>query len=204
MNELEKIAEYFIVFNDNDTEKEFLQKCLKQHENVIESNNNDIIKIFHLSIIFTEVQNRINNLENNKMNDLNCVDSSILDKIRNSEKIGNKLEHDLAFTDNTYIEIASEIAFNSVHDYKIRNSHDDSELCKIHFQEGAVKETGVNGIFMEDIISICINRLENFQNSDFRCRENAVAITKLEETLMWLRKRTLNRQKRGVQGTYQK
>ena len=53
---------------------------------------------------------------------------------------------------------------------------------------------------MDDLIAICINRLENFQNSEYKCRENAVAITKLEESLMWLRKRTLNRNKRNVLG----
>lgn len=114
----------------------------------------------------------------------------------------NKLEHDLITTDNTYIE-HDDINFNAPHNYIVK-SNNGNELTKIHFQEGTVKEVGLNGIFIEDLIAICINRLENFQNSDFRCRENAVAITKLEESLMWLRKRTLNRQKRNVQGTYVK
>jgi hypothetical protein len=33
------------------------------------------------------------------------------------------------------------------------------------------------------------------------CRENAIVITKLEESLMWLNKRTADRQARGVEGT---
>ena len=117
----------------------------------------------------------------------------------------SKLEHDLITTDNTHIAIDNDsFAFNAPHDYEILSVNTNKELCKIHFQQGGVKESGRNGIFMEDLIAICINRLENFQNSDFRCRENAVAITKLEESLMWLRKRTLNRQKRNVQGKYEK
>jgi hypothetical protein len=63
---------------------------------------------------------------------------------------------------------------------------------------------GVNGVFNQDLIGMVICRLEHFQNSDFKCRENAMAITKLEEALMWLRKRTVNREKRGVLGTMQK
>jgi hypothetical protein len=115
----------------------------------------------------------------------------------------SKLEHDLITTDNTHIVIDNDsIQFNAPHDYEILQNDNNNMLCKVHFQQGGVKEAGLNGIFMEDLIAICINRLENFQNSDFRCRENAVAITKLEESLMWLRKRTLNKQKRNVQGKY--
>lgn len=74
-------------------------------------------------------------------------------------------------------------------------------LATIHFQEGPIKEKGVNGINNEDAIVMVIRRLEEFQNSEFKCRENAVAITKLEEALMWLRKRTMGRENRGVVGT---
>jgi hypothetical protein len=78
-----------------------------------------------------------------------------------------KVESDLITNDNTYIE-CGEVNYNSPHDYIVKNVHNDNELCKIHFQEGPVKEAELNGIFMEDLIAICINRLENFQNSDFR------------------------------------
>ena len=75
-------------------------------------------------------------------------------------------------------------------------------LCEIHFQEGPIKECGVNGVCDEDLINMVIDRLEHFQNSDFRCRENALAITALEEALLWLRKRTMGREQRGVEGTH--
>lgn len=74
-------------------------------------------------------------------------------------------------------------------------------LAKVHFQEGPIKEQGVNGINNEDAIVMVIRRLQGFQDSPFSCRENAMAITKLEEALMWLRKRTMNREKREVVGT---
>lgn len=108
------------------------------------------------------------------------------------------LEQDLITNDYTFIE-HDKNTFKAPHNYIIR-CVEGNILCGVHFQEGMVKEKGLNGIFMEDLIAICINRLENFQTSEFKCRENAVTITKLEESLMWLRKRTLNRQKRGVQG----
>jgi hypothetical protein len=76
------------------------------------------------------------------------------------------------------------------------------ELSEIKFQSGPIKESGINGVQNEDLIAMCISRLEAFQNSEFKCRENAVAITKLEEALMWLRKRTTDREIRGVEGTH--
>lgn len=78
---------------------------------------------------------------------------------------------------------------------------DTDLLAKIHFQEGPIKEQGVNGINNEDAIVMVIRRLQGFQDSPFSCRENAMAITKLEEALMWLRKRTMGRENRGVEGT---
>lgn len=113
-----------------------------------------------------------------------------------------ELNHDLITKENTYI-MHDEKVFNSPHNYTI-HAKDDTLLCGIHFQEGPVKENTLNGIFHEDLIAIVLDRLNNFQESEYSCRENAVAITKLEESLMWLRKRTLNRQKRGVQGTSEK
>ena len=73
---------------------------------------------------------------------------------------------------------------------------------KVNFQEGPIKENGINGVCNEDLILMVLTRLESFQSSDYRCRENACAITKLEESLMWLRKRTQDRETRGVEGTH--
>lgn len=74
-------------------------------------------------------------------------------------------------------------------------------LAKIHFQEGPVKENGVNGVANEDLLVMVVRRLQGFQESEFKCRENAMAITKIEEALLWLRKRTMGRENRGVVGT---
>lgn len=74
-------------------------------------------------------------------------------------------------------------------------------FCTVKFQKGPVKENGVNGCFQEDLIAIVIDRLRCFQAGDFACRENALALTKLEEALHWLNHRTNDRQARGVEGT---
>lgn len=70
----------------------------------------------------------------------------------------------------------------------------------IDFQNGPIAEAGVNGITQEALIAICIDRLRSFQAGPFACRENALALTKLEEAMHWLHARTRDRQWRGVEG----
>lgn len=74
----------------------------------------------------------------------------------------------------------------------------------ISFQNGPIQEAGVNGISGEALLAVVIDRLRCFQAGSFACRENALALTKLEESLMWLQKRTRDRLARGVEGTNQK
>lgn len=93
------------------------------------------------------------------------------------------------------------------HSYQIQfpEAHDSEELggiIDIKFQQGPLQETGYNGITDEALIAIVIDRLEGFNTGPFRNRYNSLAITKLEEGLMWLNKRTTDRQNRGVEGTH--
>ena len=53
----------------------------------------------------------------------------------------------------------------------------------------------------EEVLEVLIDRM-NFLQSKFPCRENAIVITKLEESLMWLNKRTQDRLKRNVEGKH--
>ena len=118
-----------------------------------------------------------------------------------------KLQHDLLTSKYTTVLMEKEYKFNAPHKFVVVGSNEDgtgSQLAEIHFQEGPIKESGVNGVCNEDVISMVIARLEGFQKSEFACRENALAITKLEEALLWLRKRTMGRENRGVEGTHQK
>lgn len=103
-----------------------------------------------------------------------------------------------------YTQIKHELNYNynAPHTFRVERVEDGKELANIHFQEGPIKECGVNGVCNEDLIAMVIRRLEGFQNSEFRCRENACTITKLEEALMWLRKRTTDREIRNVEGTH--
>ncbi len=51
-----------------------------------------------------------------------------------------------------------------------------------------------NGAFVEGVIAAAIDRLEYYQASKFKCRENALAITMLEEALLWCQHWTANRE----------
>lgn len=72
------------------------------------------------------------------------------------------------------------------------------------FQNGPIPEKGVNGVTHEALLAIVADRLRSFQSGPFACRENALALTKIEEAQHWLQARTLGRMRRGVEGTHQK
>ena len=75
-------------------------------------------------------------------------------------------------------------------------------ITNILFQNGPIKEVGVNGLTHEVLLAIIIDRLQSFQEGPFKSRENAIALTHLETALLWLHKRTLDRQARGVEGMH--
>ncbi len=123
-----------------------------------------------------------------------------------------KLQHPLLTTKYTEVfhEDADQMKYNAPHHFVVVESGEtpicgipDLNLCTVDFQEGPIKECGVNGVANEDLIAMVICRLEHFQKSEFSCRDNAIAITKLEEALLWLRKRTMGREQRGVEGTHE-
>lgn len=61
---------------------------------------------------------------------------------------------------------------------------------------------GPNGAFVETVIAAAKQRIEFYNAGKYACRENAIAITKLDEALLWLNKRTQDREARQVEGTH--
>lgn len=72
---------------------------------------------------------------------------------------------------------------------------------KVQFQHGPTGDAGntLNGIMNEEFISLLCIRLRAL-NERFPCRENSLAITKLEEALFWLEHRQKLRVEQGVYG----
>ena len=71
---------------------------------------------------------------------------------------------------------------------------------KILVQDGPRKEHGRNGVQLDEVLGRCLYQLRDYQQR-LPCRQTAIAITKLEECLLWLADRTEDRQARGVEGT---
>lgn len=85
--------------------------------------------------------------------------------------------------------------------------HTEATGLEITWQQGPL-ERGAdrkepNGCFVETVIAAAIDRLEFYQRSKFSCRENALAITKLQEAMHWLQHRTAEREARDAEGTHQ-
>lgn len=76
-------------------------------------------------------------------------------------------------------------------------------LAELVWQDGIESLNGRNGLFVEDVIEACLQRMRYFNDSKFRCRENSLAITKLEEAQQWLRQRQRNRFVEGKQSSYE-
>lgn len=98
---------------------------------------------------------------------------------------------------------------NACHDYQITDQPagdlpEGRVTCNVNFQNGPIQEAGVNGVSNETLLAIVEDRLLGFQSGSYACRENAIALTKLQEAMMWLQKRTRDRVARGVEGTNQK
>lgn len=97
-------------------------------------------------------------------------------------------------------------ASGASHVYSIehRTENTGQHVMAVHFQKGPIAEVGLNGIQNEHLLKIVIDRLQGFQRGPHSCRENALALTKLEEAIRWLNHRTFDRTARGVEGTNQK
>lgn len=68
----------------------------------------------------------------------------------------------------------------------------------IAFQDGPIKDAGVNGLTHEALIAILIDRLEGFQRGPYNCEENLQALHHLREAANALRSLTLARMARGA------
>lgn len=71
------------------------------------------------------------------------------------------------------------------------------------FQNGPIQEAGVNGITHEALLAIVADRLRSFQDGGYACKENAEALTAIENAQNWLNRRTLRRMQQGIEGTHQ-
>jgi hypothetical protein len=86
--------------------------------------------------------------------------------------------------------------------FDVEGAPKGSGYTRISFQNGAIAEAGVNGLTHEVLLAIVADRLRSFQRGSFSCKANACALTHIEEAQHWLQQRTLERMRRGVEGTH--
>jgi hypothetical protein len=77
------------------------------------------------------------------------------------------------------------------------------DMLAVLFQNGPIKEVGVNGVTHEALLVILIDRLEGFQDGPFASSDNAEALYHLNLALRALQRRTKARIARRVEGTHQ-
>jgi len=78
-------------------------------------------------------------------------------------------------------------------------------FTEINFQNGPRKlPTSTHGVLDTDLLEIVRHRLQSFQEGPFSSKENEMALTHIEEALMWLNRRVEDRIERNVLGTNNK
>jgi hypothetical protein len=88
------------------------------------------------------------------------------------------------------------------HQYLIQVGDRPNHLVLIQFQKGPRKEEGSeSGILDVDLLEIVRHRLQSFQTGPYATRENAIALTHVEEALLWMNKRVDDRADNGKLGT---
>lgn len=95
------------------------------------------------------------------------------------------------------------------HDYAIYKADETPEtgepIMVIQFQKGPRNDSSSrHGVLDGDLLEIVRDRLRAFQDGPYATRENACALTHIEEALMWMNKRAEDRAERNVLGTMNK
>lgn len=80
-------------------------------------------------------------------------------------------------------------------------SHSGARLV-VMFQNGPIKEVGVNGVTDQSLAALLIDRLRGFQAGQYACDDNAEALGHLEAYMECSKRRTRARIARGVEGTH--
>lgn len=106
------------------------------------------------------------------------------------------------------LETVKEGAIYNVPTFKVTNEGmTDGEGITINFCKGNKEDESVfrqEGLFSETLIQVVKQYLESVNVGELASRDTAMAITKLDEALLWIGKRASDRELRGVQGTYKK
>lgn len=108
---------------------------------------------------------------------------------------------------NYVYKLGEEGPGGAFHDYGVllaenHRSAEQEPMVLIEFQRGPRNDPNSRpGVLEVDLLEIVRDRLKGFQSGPLACRENACALTHIEEALMWMNKRTEERIEQGILGT---
>ena len=88
---------------------------------------------------------------------------------------------------------------NNVNSQQFFNIDLDTHTVSFTIQDGGVKEFGINGCQILDVLEF-VKAFIELRAKQFPCRENSMTITKLDEAILWQHKRTSDRIQRNVEG----
>ena len=101
--------------------------------------------------------------------------------------------------------VTDEKGNGGAHHHYLIDLQSANKQIPIDFQDGARKlENSIHGVLDTDLLEIVRHRLQDFQNGEFATRYNALALTHIEEALMWMNRRVEDRIEREVLGTNNK
>lgn len=109
---------------------------------------------------------------------------------------------------NNVVALGDKGPGGAYHEYAISSNVPGDGLDRIaviKFQKGPRKDPeSRRGVIDTDLLEIVRDRLKSFQTGEFATRENAIALTHIEEALMWMNRRVEDRIERDVLGTMNK
>lgn len=89
---------------------------------------------------------------------------------------------------------------NAHYEYEILGPS-EVRVGRISFQNGPIKEVGINGVSEEALLAILMDRLDGFQGGVYGCKENATTLDRLQAAMDLMQDRTRSRVARQVEGT---
>jgi hypothetical protein len=80
----------------------------------------------------------------------------------------------------------------------------EKNFIRVVFQSGFPQEVGINGCRIEDVLSLAVERLEEYQRGPLACPENQDALDGLYAAIGSLEDRLKRRREQGVLNTMSK
>jgi len=102
------------------------------------------------------------------------------------------------------LDISKNAAYEACPDEQPGNYDGPQDAAWIIFQNGPIREFGVNGVTQDALAAIVIDRIRSFQSGPFNCEANERALECFCHGLHHFQTRTRERIVRGVEGTNRK